>query len=117
MIVVADSGPLHYLILLDHVELLRRFMTRSWCRRLSPVNWPPPALPSSYGPGLTDRPHGLTLRSVAKSPQRQTLLGKMVAGTAFSCLSIFARRRQGAGNTQFSWRDYSWTGWRASCYS
>ena len=25
MIVVADSGPLHYLILLGHVELLRRF--------------------------------------------------------------------------------------------
>ena len=25
MIVVADSGPLHYLILLDHIELLRRF--------------------------------------------------------------------------------------------
>lgn len=25
MIVVADSGPLHYLILLDHTELLRRF--------------------------------------------------------------------------------------------
>ena len=28
MIVVADSGPLHYLILLDHSELLRRFYTR-----------------------------------------------------------------------------------------
>ena len=25
MIVVADSGPLHYLILLDQTELLRRF--------------------------------------------------------------------------------------------
>ena len=25
MIVVADSGPLHYLILLKHIELLRRF--------------------------------------------------------------------------------------------
>jgi predicted nucleic acid-binding protein len=25
MIVVADSGPLHYLILLEHTELLRRF--------------------------------------------------------------------------------------------
>jgi predicted nucleic acid-binding protein len=25
MIVVADTGPLHYLILLDHVELLYRF--------------------------------------------------------------------------------------------
>lgn len=25
MIVVADSGPLHYLILLQHIELLRRF--------------------------------------------------------------------------------------------
>ena len=28
MIVVADSGPLHYLILLDHAELLRRFYGR-----------------------------------------------------------------------------------------
>jgi len=28
MIVVADSGPLHYLILLDHTELLRRFYGR-----------------------------------------------------------------------------------------
>jgi predicted nucleic acid-binding protein len=28
MIVVADSGPLHYLILLDHTELLRRFYSR-----------------------------------------------------------------------------------------
>jgi predicted nucleic acid-binding protein len=25
MIVVADSGPLHYLILLDHADLLHRF--------------------------------------------------------------------------------------------
>ena len=25
MIVVADSGPLHYLILLQHIELLQRF--------------------------------------------------------------------------------------------
>jgi predicted nucleic acid-binding protein len=25
MIVVADSGPLHYLIQLEHIELLRRF--------------------------------------------------------------------------------------------
>ena len=25
MIVVDDSGPLHYLILLEHIELLRRF--------------------------------------------------------------------------------------------
>ena len=25
MIVVADSGPLHYLILLEHIELLQRF--------------------------------------------------------------------------------------------
>ena len=25
MIVVADSGPLHYLILLEHIDLLRRF--------------------------------------------------------------------------------------------
>jgi predicted nucleic acid-binding protein len=25
MIVVADSGPLHYLILLGHVDFLRRF--------------------------------------------------------------------------------------------
>jgi predicted nucleic acid-binding protein len=28
MIVVADSGPLHFLILLDHAELLRRFYGR-----------------------------------------------------------------------------------------
>jgi predicted nucleic acid-binding protein len=28
MIVVADSGPLHYLILLEHIELLRRFYGR-----------------------------------------------------------------------------------------
>lgn len=25
MIVVADSGPLHYLMLLQHIELLQRF--------------------------------------------------------------------------------------------
>ena len=25
MIVVADSGPLHYLVLLEHIDLLRRF--------------------------------------------------------------------------------------------
>jgi predicted nucleic acid-binding protein len=25
MIVVADSGPLHYLILLEHIDFLRRF--------------------------------------------------------------------------------------------
>ena len=28
MIVVADSGPLHYLILLDHVGMLQRFYGR-----------------------------------------------------------------------------------------
>jgi predicted nucleic acid-binding protein len=28
MIVVADSGPLHYLILLEQIELLRRFYGR-----------------------------------------------------------------------------------------
>jgi predicted nucleic acid-binding protein len=28
MIVVADSGRLHYLILLDHTDLLRRFYGR-----------------------------------------------------------------------------------------
>ena len=28
MIVVADSGPLHYLILLDYTELLRHFYSR-----------------------------------------------------------------------------------------
>ena len=28
MIVVADSGPLHYLILLDHSQLLRRLYSR-----------------------------------------------------------------------------------------
>jgi hypothetical protein len=36
MIVVADSGPLHYLILLEHVDLLRRFygqvLVRHDCR-------------------------------------------------------------------------------------
>ena len=32
MIVVADSGPLHYLILLEHIELLRRF----YCQVLVP---------------------------------------------------------------------------------
>jgi hypothetical protein len=32
MIVVADSGPLHYLILLEHVELLRRFYGLSFLR-------------------------------------------------------------------------------------
>jgi hypothetical protein len=29
MIVVADSGPLHYLILLEHIDLLRRFYATS----------------------------------------------------------------------------------------
>jgi predicted nucleic acid-binding protein len=28
MIVVADSGPLHHLILLEHVELLQRFYSQ-----------------------------------------------------------------------------------------
>jgi len=28
MIVVADSGPLHYLILLDYIDLLERFYSR-----------------------------------------------------------------------------------------
>jgi hypothetical protein len=35
MIVVADSGPLHYLILLEHIELLRRSTAKSWYRSLS----------------------------------------------------------------------------------
>jgi predicted nucleic acid-binding protein len=28
MIVVADSGPLHYLVLLDYIDLLQRFYSR-----------------------------------------------------------------------------------------
>jgi predicted nucleic acid-binding protein len=28
MIVVADSGPVHYLLLIDQIELLRRFYGR-----------------------------------------------------------------------------------------
>ena len=35
MIVVADSGPLHYLILLEHIELLRRFYGQALVRCLT----------------------------------------------------------------------------------
>jgi hypothetical protein len=47
MIVVADSGPLHYLILLEHTELLQRFCGQVLVPDLSPVNSPPlPRQPS-----------------------------------------------------------------------
>ena len=66
MIVVADSGPLHYLILLDHTELLRRFygrvvvpdavaselssagaplIVRDWIERRPSTNRPEPVCP------------------------------------------------------------------------
>ena len=41
MIVVADSGPLHYLILLEHVELLRRFYGQALVPEPVAKNWPP----------------------------------------------------------------------------
>lgn len=46
MIVVADSGPLHYLILLEHIELLRRFygqvlMPQAVADELSAAGAPP----------------------------------------------------------------------------
>jgi len=38
MIVVADAGPLHYLILIDQADLLRRFYGELSFRMLSPVS-------------------------------------------------------------------------------
>jgi len=41
MIVVADSGPLHYLILLEHVDLLQRFYGQVLVGEpVAPVNSP-----------------------------------------------------------------------------
>jgi hypothetical protein len=40
MIVVADAGPLHYLILLDHAELLHRFFDEvSFLRMTGSTGW------------------------------------------------------------------------------
>ena len=38
MIVVADTGPLHYLILLDHADLLHRFYGQVVVPDASPLN-------------------------------------------------------------------------------
>ncbi len=45
MIVVADSGPLHYLILLEQVDLLRRFYGQAWCLSWLPASSRPLLLP------------------------------------------------------------------------
>ena len=58
MIVVADSGPLHYLILLEHVDLLRRFYGQVLVQSPSPVNSPPPGLRASCESGSRSHPHG-----------------------------------------------------------
>jgi len=38
MIVVADSGPLHYLILLEEIELLRASTARPWYSQVSTLS-------------------------------------------------------------------------------
>ena len=58
MIVVADSGPLHYLILLGHIELLRRFYGQVLVS-LSPMNFPLLARLRSLKSGSRNRPPGL----------------------------------------------------------
>ena len=69
MIVVADSGPLHYLILLEHIELLRRF----------------------YGQVLVPEPVANTGRAEAKrrQPRVTGTLGMLRAGAeqvaSFQC--------------------------------
>ena len=56
MIVVADSGPLHYLILLEHVDLLRRFYGQVLVPEPSPVSSQPLVRPESCVNGSRSRP-------------------------------------------------------------
>jgi predicted nucleic acid-binding protein len=58
MIVVADSGPLHYLILLDHSELLRRFYSRVVVPDAVAANCPPPVRLRQCATGSSNRHHG-----------------------------------------------------------
>ena len=58
MIVVADSGPLHYLVLLEHIDLLRRFYGQVLVPDPSPVSSPRPAHPISCGSGWRRRRRG-----------------------------------------------------------
>lgn len=65
MIVVADSGPLHYLILLEHVDLLRRFygqvlVPEAVARELSAAG-----APDTVRVWMTDPPSWVDVRSVA----------------------------------------------------
>ena len=46
MIVVADTGPLHHLILLDHVELLHRFYAQVVVPDTVAIEPPSPSAPS-----------------------------------------------------------------------
>jgi hypothetical protein len=45
MIVVADSGPPHYLILIEQIDLLRRFYGQVAIQRLLPMSCLRTALP------------------------------------------------------------------------
>jgi predicted nucleic acid-binding protein len=65
MIVVADSAPLHYLILLEHVELLRRFYAQVLLPRAVASELSTAAAPAVVREWITGPPSWVEVRSVA----------------------------------------------------
>ena len=65
MIVIADSGPLHYLILIEQVELLRRYFSEVLIPNEVAAELSRPATPRVVSEWLSKAPPWLTVVSVA----------------------------------------------------
>lgn len=72
MIVVADSGPLHYLVLIEQTELLRRFFSEVLIPKEVAAELSRPTTPRIVSDWLAKSPPWLTIVSVA--PGRYELL-------------------------------------------
>ena len=64
MIVVADSGPLHYLILLEQIELLRRFYGQVLVPEPVAGELSAPSAPATVREWITKPPNWVEVRPV-----------------------------------------------------
>lgn len=71
MIVVADSGPLHYLILLEQIELLQRFYGQVVVPEPVASELSNRAAPAIVREWITKPPSWVDVRPVTSAPSQQ----------------------------------------------